>query len=64
MHRIGEVAARMKQGAIVVTLTRRLPSPFFYVLYGDSMKMSWGEATVYVQQKMTPPASTYSPQCR
>jgi len=61
MHRIGEVAGRMKQGAIVVTLTRRLPSPFFHVLFGEAMNMSWGEATVYIQQKVTPPASTYSP---
>lgn len=55
MHQIGEVAARMKQGAIVVTLTRPLPSPCFSVLLCEAMPMSWGEATVYIQQKMTPP---------
>lgn len=61
MHRIGEAAARMKQGALVVTLTRHLPSPFFHVLFCEAMHMSWGEATVYIQQKMTPPASSYHP---
>ena len=56
MHRIGEAAARMKQGAIVVTLTRHLPSPFFHILFCEAMHMSWGEATVYIQIKLTPPA--------
>jgi hypothetical protein len=62
MHRIGEVASRrLKQGAIFVTLSRQLPSPFFHVLSDDAMKMSWGEATVYIHVKLTPPASSYWP---
>lgn len=60
MHKIGEAAARMEQGAMVVTLTRPLPSPFFSVLCCEAMLMSWGEATVYIQMKMTPPVTLSS----
>ena len=58
MGRFASAAEHLKKGAIVITFTKRLPSPAFTVLDGKVYKMSWGGATVYIQQKLTdPPAS-------
>jgi len=48
--------AGMKLGSFFVTLTKRLPSPHFKVLESEMYTMSWGGATVFIQQKVTPPA--------
>ena len=45
----------MKKGSFFVSFTKRLTSTDFIILEHDMMKMSWGEATVYIMQKMTEP---------
>jgi hypothetical protein len=45
----------MKKGSFVITLTKRLPSTDFAVIESDMHKMSWGEATIFVLQKVTEP---------
>ena len=50
---IAEQAERLKKGAFVITLTRKLPSEQFAVLESQMYNMSWGGATVYIQQKIT-----------
>jgi hypothetical protein len=48
----------MQKGAFFITLTKRLPSPVFYVHEYETYQMSWGGATVYIQQKTTSPTGT------
>jgi len=55
MAKIAEKAGALKRGAIFITLTRRLPSTHFEVLEHEMYQMSWGGATVYIQQKTTDP---------
>ncbi|CAM9155971.1 unnamed protein product [Heterosigma akashiwo] len=55
MAKIAEKAASLKKGAIFITFTRRLPSTHFEVLEHEMYQMSWGGATVYIQQKTTEP---------
>ncbi len=45
----------MKKGSFFITLTKRLPSTDFTVIESDMHKMSWGEATIFVLQKITEP---------
>lgn len=45
----------MPMGSFFITLTKRLPSSHFKVLESEMYNMSWGGATVYVQQKVTHP---------
>jgi hypothetical protein len=47
----------LKKGAIVITVTKRLPSNDFTVLEYEMYKMSWGEATIYILQKNNDPKS-------
>jgi SAM-dependent methyltransferase len=57
MSELAELAARMKEGSVFVTLTQRLPSEEHWEVVDDTlMVMSWGGATVYTQRKKTPPA--------
>lgn len=54
-HLMAEVADRansLKPGAFVVTLTKRLPSPRFYLCDTQLYQMSWGGATVFIQRKL------------
>lgn len=55
MGKIADLAAGMKKGSFFVSFTKRLTSTDFIILEHDMMKMSWGEATVYIMQKMTEP---------
>lgn len=55
MGTLANLAAGLKKGAIFITLTKRLPSPHFKVLESEMYTMSWGGATVYVQQKVDDP---------
>ena len=48
-------AAGMKRGSFFVSLTKRLPTADFVVLEHEMLNMSWGEATVYIMQKITDP---------
>lgn len=45
----------MKKGSFFITLTKRLPSTDFTVIESDMHKMSWGEATIFVLQKISEP---------
>jgi hypothetical protein len=45
----------MKKGAFLITLTKRLPTQDFAVLEYELYKMSWGEATIFIMQKLTDP---------
>ncbi len=49
--------AGLKRGAFFITLTKRLPSTDFEVVDAEMYKMSWGEATIFVLQKITEPYS-------
>jgi len=55
MQAVAKLAVGMKKGSIVITLTKRLPSKSFKVLEQQLYQMSWGGATVYIQQKLTDP---------
>ena len=46
-------AAKLKKGAFFVTLTKRLPSKHFALCESELYQMSWGGATVFIQQKTT-----------
>mmetsp|Transcript_19293 Transcript_19293/g.38544 ORF Transcript_19293/g.38544 Transcript_19293/m.38544 type:complete len:271 (-) Transcript_19293:16-828(-) len=56
MEAIAARAASLKKGTFFITLTKRLPSDHFEVLEHEVHQMSWGSATVYIQQKTTDPA--------
>ena len=43
----------MKKGSFFISLTKRLPSNEFQVLEYEMYRMSWGEATVFIMQKLT-----------
>ena len=45
--------AGMKKGSFFVTMTKRLPTAEFEVLEYEMYRMSWGEATVFIMQKVT-----------
>ena len=53
MGKIGVIAIGMKKGAFFVSFTKRLPCTDFVVVEHSMERMSWGEATVYIQQKTT-----------
>ena len=55
MKKVAASAVTLKKGAIFITFTRRLPSQHFEVLEHQMYQMSWGGATVYIQQKTTDP---------
>lgn len=57
MAKIAGVASGMKKGSFCITLTKRLPSTDFTVLEYELCKMSWGEATIFIMQKMSDPKS-------
>lgn len=40
-------------GAFVISLTKRIPSSDFKVLEYEMYRMSWGEATIFIHQKIT-----------
>lgn len=43
----------MRRGSFFITMTKRLPSSDFEVLEYEMYRMSWGEATVFIMQKVT-----------
>ena len=47
------ILAGLKLGTFVITLTKRLPSRDFEICEYEMHEMSWGTATVYIQQKIT-----------
>mmetsp|Transcript_2719 Transcript_2719/g.7961 ORF Transcript_2719/g.7961 Transcript_2719/m.7961 type:complete len:292 (-) Transcript_2719:547-1422(-) len=53
MRSVAEKAAYMKRGSFFITLTKRLPGKDFQVLESELHQMSWGGATVFIQQKVT-----------
>lgn len=53
MQHIATQAAGLKKGAFVISFTKRLPSHHFTVLEDEVYEMSWGGATVFIQQKTT-----------
>jgi len=61
MAKVADKAAALKKGAFFITLTKRLPSSHFEVLENELYQMSWGGATVYIQQKTTDPVSWEDP---
>jgi hypothetical protein len=54
-------AARLKRGAFFITFTKKLPSDHFEVRESELHQMSWGGATVFIQQKVTDPADESDP---
>ena len=55
MTKISLLAAGMKKGSFFVSFTKRLPINDFVVLEHTMERMSWGEATIYIHQKVTDP---------
>jgi hypothetical protein len=43
----------MRKGSFFISMTKRLPSSDFEVLEYEMYRMSWGEATVFIMQKVT-----------
>ena len=47
---------QLKKGAFVVTITKRMASALdFQVIEHEMHPMTWGQATVYIHQKITEP---------
>ena len=42
----------LKDGAFIITTTRRVIGPSFLLLEEIKMEESWGDATVYIQQRV------------
>ncbi len=61
MAKIAEKAIGMKKGSFFISFSKRLASEDFVILEHEMMKMSWGEATVYIMQKMTDPRNLEVP---
>jgi len=57
MNDLSDCAERLKQGAYIITLTKRLRSEQFRTIESIQYKMSWGYATVHTQIKLTPPSA-------
>mmetsp|Transcript_25278 Transcript_25278/g.49284 ORF Transcript_25278/g.49284 Transcript_25278/m.49284 type:complete len:247 (-) Transcript_25278:255-995(-) len=57
MQQLAKRADSMKKGSFFITFTKELPSKSWKVLEAERHNMSWGQATVYIQQKLTEPAS-------
>ncbi len=53
MNELAEAAKNCKVGTFMITFTKKLPSPLWQVLEFQRYQQSWGEATVYIQKKMT-----------
>jgi len=49
--RLSRVAEQLRPGAVVITTTRRLPSDAFRLLQQTKMGETWGDATLFVQQR-------------
>ena len=55
MEKISDLAMQLKKGAFIITFTKQLPSvEDFQVLEYNMYDMSWGGATIYIHQKITP----------
>jgi hypothetical protein len=52
MQKLAVVADRMAVGSFGITFTKRLPSAKWKVLESEVYTMSWGSATVFIQQKV------------
>jgi hypothetical protein len=44
----------LKDGSLIITLTRPLTGPYYKLVYCEAHKMSWGEATINIMIKRTP----------
>ena len=55
MGRLATQCERLSPGSFVVTFTKRLPSPEFELLEQEMHVMSWGGATVFIQQRRAEP---------
>ncbi|CAM9354360.1 unnamed protein product [Chrysoparadoxa australica] len=55
MHRMARCCEDLKLGAFVITFTKKLPSAHFNLLEFEMYQMSWGGATVFIQQKKVAP---------
>ncbi len=54
---IARLGLLLKDGAYVITLTKRLKLPAYRLLDSSTHAMSWGFATIHIQQKWTPQPS-------
>jgi SAM-dependent methyltransferase len=55
MDKLALIANGMKKGSFFITLTRRLPTNDFVVLEHELHRMSWGDATIFIHQKISEP---------
>mmetsp|Transcript_31203 Transcript_31203/g.58083 ORF Transcript_31203/g.58083 Transcript_31203/m.58083 type:complete len:263 (+) Transcript_31203:87-875(+) len=53
MLKLAHLAVGMRKGTFVITTTQKLPSPDFEICEYEMHEMSWGTATIYIQQKTT-----------
>ena len=54
MRELAEATDSQAVGTFAITFTRSLPSPKWKVLESELHQMSWGGATVFIQQKILP----------
>ncbi len=54
MDAIATQGQGLRDGALVITLTRALNSPYFKLVYSEQHTMSWGSATINIAVKRTP----------
>jgi len=53
--KVTDLALGMKKGSFMISITKRLPIDDFLVLEFTMCPMSWGDATLYIMQKLTEP---------
>lgn len=51
MERLAELAENMSKGSFFISVSKKLPSSEFTVIDHVMMPVSFGEATIYIQQK-------------
>jgi hypothetical protein len=64
MEAVGALAARLKPGAVVITITRPPIHPCLTTLWTAQMQQSWGPATVIVSQVSAPGILAQLPRAR
>jgi hypothetical protein len=47
------VSGGMKKGSFFISMTRRLPISDFEVVESNTYPMSWGDASIFIMQKVT-----------
>jgi len=62
MDAIAEQAKDLKEGSIIITLTKQLHASYLKLIYAEQHRMSWGMATVNIHLKLPTPTPPPPPE--